>query len=136
MRLEAHGRRSSALELAFVSSSVPRPDDRSERVVYFDMRSHAEGKGPLSVHRKHALSELLTYPLLFEQGIGGYHYSKDDRVQSTTGVNLTLQNYTRSQMFQNLGTLGAWRKNTVWLNTLVWWRRPLHIKKMENYRGY
>jgi hypothetical protein len=101
MRIEAQSLRSSAMELALVSSGVQRADDRTNRVLYFDMRLHAQGLAPVTVDRRNALYDLLMFPMLHEKGIGGFFYAKDDCVRSTTGVKLSLQAYTRAMMFQN-----------------------------------
>ena len=101
MRIEAQSLRSSAMELAHVSSGVPRADDRTHRVLYFDMRLHAQGQAPVTVDRHNALYDLLMFPMLHEKGVGGFFIAKDDCVRSTTGVKLSLQAYTRAMMFQN-----------------------------------
>ena len=102
MRLEAQSLRTSGLELAFVSSGVPRPEDHANKVLYFDMRLHDQGLAPVAVHRHNALYDLLMFPLLHEKGVGGYFLGKDGNdVRSATGVKLSLQMYTRAMLFQN-----------------------------------
>jgi hypothetical protein len=113
MRIEAQSLRTSAMELAFVSSGVQGQDgDRANKVVYFDMRLHEQGLAPVSVHRHNALYDLLMFPLLHEKGVGGFFNSKGgDCVQSTAGNKMSLQYYSRAMLFQNkrlhyLGRLG------------------------------
>lgn len=104
MRIEAHSLRTSAMELAYVSSGVQgqQAEDRVNKVVYFDMRLHQQGLTPVTVDRHNALYDLLMFPLLHEKGVGGYFYGKDgSSVESTTGVKLSLQQYARAMVFQN-----------------------------------
>jgi hypothetical protein len=54
------------------------------------------------VDRHNALYDLLMFPLVHEKGVGGYFYARDGScVQSSTGVKLSLQMYTRAMLFQN-----------------------------------
>ena len=101
MRLEAHSLRSNAMELAFVSSGARCAEDRPNRVLYFDLRLHEQGRAPQTVDRHNALYDLLMFPMLHEKGIGGFFKAKGSRVESTTGAPLTLQFYTRSMLLQN-----------------------------------
>ena len=102
MRIEAKSLRSSAMELAFVSSGVRRAEDHVNKVLYFDMRKHGEGLAPVAVDRQNALYDLLMFPLVHEKGVGGYFYARDgSSVQSSTGVKLSLQMYARAMLFQN-----------------------------------
>ena len=112
MRIEAQDLRTSAMELALVSTGVMGTQDRQNRVLYFDMRRHEEGRPPTEVHRHNALYDLLMFPMLHEKGVGGFFIAKDSKVTSTTGAKLTLQAYTRAMLFHNprLHHLGAWRR--------------------------
>jgi hypothetical protein len=101
MRLEALTQRSGAMELAFVSSGARCAEDRPNRVLYFDLRLHEQGRAPQTVDRHNALYDLLMFPMLHEKGIGGFFKAKGSRVESTTGAPLTLQFYTRSMLLQN-----------------------------------
>jgi hypothetical protein len=101
MRMEAHSLRTSGMELAFVSSGVRNAEDRTSRVLYFDMRLHAQGQAPVGVDRHNAMYDLLMFPLLHEKGIGGFFKGKDAKVESSTGATLSLQAYTRAMLFQN-----------------------------------
>ena len=101
MRIEAQDLRTSAMELALVSNGVMGTQDRQNRVLYFDMRRHEEGRPPTEVHRHNALYDLLMFPMLHEKGVGGFFIAKDSKVTSTTGAKLTLQAYTRAMLFQN-----------------------------------
>jgi len=103
IRLEANSSHSGAMELAHVSSGVVGRGHAANRVLYFDLSKHERGLAPTTVSTFNALFEVLQFPLLFETGCGGYHYGKgDDAVQSTTGVRLTLNDYTRAMLYQNL----------------------------------
>jgi hypothetical protein len=101
MRIEAQARATSAMELAFVSSGVAGSEDSTNRVLYFDMRRHEQGLGPLSVSRHNALYDLLMFPLVHDEGLGGFFYPRDGScVQSTKDVRLSLQHYARAMLFQ------------------------------------
>ena len=112
LRMEAHSTHTGRMELAFVDTGVPRADEHSNKVMYFDLRKHQQGLSPTRVSQFNALFETLQFPLLFEKGIGGFFYKRqEDGVQSTTGQNLTLQMYTQAMLYQNrrlhyLGRLG------------------------------
>jgi hypothetical protein len=102
MRIEAQSLRTSAMELAFVSSGVRRAEDHANKVLYFDMRKHEQGSGARGGGPHNALYDLLMFPLVHEKGVGGYFYARDGSgVQSSTGVKLSLQMYTRAMLFQN-----------------------------------
>jgi hypothetical protein len=107
MHIEAHSLRTSALELAFVSSGVQGQGgavDRANKVVYFDMRLHEQGLTPVTVDRRNALYDLLMFPLVHEKGVGGYFYGNvqdGDYVKRSTGAKMSLQFYVRAMMFQN-----------------------------------
>ena len=127
MRIEAQSLRSSAMELAHVSSGVPRAEDRTHRVLYFDMRLHAQGQAPVTVDRHNALFDLLMFPMLHEKGVGGFFIAKDDCVCSTTGVKLSLQAYTRAMMFfperaPALPEAPGAGVRTRWCSTAATWR--------------
>jgi hypothetical protein len=111
LRMEASTLRSGTMELAFVNSGVSGPEDRPNKVLYFDIRRHEQGLPPMYVSRHNALYELLMFPLLYETGTGGFFKAKDSKVESTTGTALSLQAYARAMLFQNerlhyLGRLG------------------------------
>jgi hypothetical protein len=102
MRIEAQSLRTSSMELAFVSTGVPRQGDQQNRVLYFDTRVHAQGLSPVTVNINNALYDLLMFPLIHETGRGGFFKAKDgSSVKSRSGVKLTLQHYARSMIFQN-----------------------------------
>ena len=87
VRLEAHAEQSGAMELAFLDSGVPRPAGASNRVVYLDMKRKERGERPnVTVSTNNALYEVLQFPLLFEEGKGGYFQAKEGGVMSTTGA--------------------------------------------------
>ena len=114
LRVSARSAPTGRMELATVSSGVPGPS--SNTVVYFDLSRHARGLPPTPIPIKigNALFEQLQFPLLFEEGIGGYFTSKasdEERVRSSTGAPLTMHDYTKAMLFQNqrfryLGRLG------------------------------
>ena len=114
VRVSARSAPTGGMELATVSSGVPGPS--SNTVEYFDLRRHALGEPPtpIPISIGNALFEQLQFPLLFEEGIGGYFSSKatdEVRVCSTTGAFLTMHDYTKAMLFQNqrfryLGRLG------------------------------
>jgi hypothetical protein len=135
VRLEAHGEQSGAMELAFLDSGVPRPADASNRVMYFDMKRKERGEKPnVSVSTHNALYEVLQFPLLFEEGKGGYYLSPDreDGVVSTTGERLSLQEYTRAMFYQNprLHCLGRLAQEYA----LV--QHSRHVENILNYQRY
>ena len=57
MRIEAHSLRTSAMELAYVSSGVQgqQAGYRANKVAYFDMRLHQQGLTPVTVDCHNAL---------------------------------------------------------------------------------
>jgi hypothetical protein len=71
--LEAHSQRSSTMELAFVSSGARSAEDRSNRVLYFDMRLHEQGRAPQTVDLHNALYDN------DEKCIGGFFKAKGSR---------------------------------------------------------
>ena len=82
MRIEAKSLRSSAMELAFVSSGVRRAEDHVNKVLYFDMRKHGEGLAPVAVDRHNALYDLLMFPLVHEKGVGGYLFRQGRQLRA------------------------------------------------------
>ena len=107
MRIEAHSLRTSALELAYVSSGVQGQGgavDRANKVVYFDMRLHEQGLTLVTVDHHSALYDLLMFPLVHEKGVGSYFYGNvqdEDYVKRSTSAKISLQFYVRAMMFQN-----------------------------------
>ncbi len=79
MRIEAQARATSAMELAFVSSGVAGSEDSINRV-YFDTWRHEQELGLLSVSRHNALYDLLMFPLVHDEGVGGFFYPRDGSV--------------------------------------------------------
>ncbi len=82
MRIEAQSLRTSAMELAFVSSGVRRAEDHANKVLYFDMRKHEQGLAPVAVDRHNALYDLLMFPLVHEKGVGGYLFRQGRQLRA------------------------------------------------------
>ena len=102
VRVSARSAPTGGMELATVSSGVPGPS--SNTVVYFDLHRRTRGAPhahPIKIGN--ALFEQLQFPLLFEEGIGGYFSSKatdEVRVCSTD----------------------VWGKSGFWRSTAARWR--------------
>ena len=118
IKIDARSAPTGKLEIASLSSGVEPPPDTTF-VMYFDMRRHMDGDyaKPTTVQSNHALWELLQWPLLFEQGIGGFFndHGGGDHVVSTEGVKLTLRDYSRAMLFQNPRMGYAGRLMQEWL---------------------
>ena len=132
IRIEAHSAPTGKMEIAEVSSGVPGAE--SNVVVYFDMSRSRKGIDPKPVHvsPRNALFEVLQWPLLFPEGIGGYFFkSKIDtaRVRSTEGNELTLQDYTKCMLMQNMRMAYAGRAMQEWL-------LAMHSRQVEQQMSY
>jgi hypothetical protein len=108
IRIEAHSEKSGAMELAFLDSGVRPPGTESNKVLYFDLGREEQNLSPnVTVSRHSAMFELLQFPLLYEKGSGGYYLpdkvggQRGGGVVSTTGVALSLQDYSRAMLYQN-----------------------------------
>jgi hypothetical protein len=108
IRIEAHSEKSGVMELAFLDSGVRPPGTESNKVLYFDLGREEQNLSPnVTVSRHGAMFELLQFPLLYEKGIGGYYLpdkvdgQRGGGVVSTTGVSLSLQDYSRAMLYQN-----------------------------------
>jgi hypothetical protein len=135
VRLEAHGEQSGAMELALLDNGVERPGGEKNRMVYFDMKRKGRGESPnVSVSPHNALYEVLQFPLLFEKGKGGFYLSsnREGGVRSTTDIKLSLQEYTRSMLYQNprLHCLGRLAQEYA----LV--QHSRHVENMLNYQRF
>ena len=76
IKIDARSAPTGRLEMAALSSGV-RPPKGSNFVMIFNLGSNSRGEAatPSTVSPHNALWELLQWPLLFEQGIGGYFSS-------------------------------------------------------------
>jgi hypothetical protein len=102
LKLDARSAPTGRLEMAMVSSGVARA--KSNTVLYFDLTRHMRGEEikPITVNSHNALWEMLQWPLLFEEGVGGFFFKSDgESVESTEGVKLSLRDYSRAMLFQN-----------------------------------
>ena len=74
IRIESHSNKSWAMELAFLDSGVRPPGTESNKVLYFDLGREEQNLSPnVTVSRHSAMFELLQFPLLYENGSGGYY---------------------------------------------------------------
>ena len=104
LKIDARSAPTGRLEIASLSSGV-QPNEASSFVMYFDLGRHLRGEEakPTTVNSHNALWELLQWPLLFEEGTGGYfiYHSGGEQVLSTVGVKLSLRDYSSAMLFQN-----------------------------------
>ena len=117
--IDARSAPTGRLEMAALSSGV-RPPAGSNFVMIFNMGRNARGEAatPSTVSPHNALWELLQWPLLFEEGIGGYfsnYGAGGKQVTSTAGIKLSLRDYSRAMLFQNARMGYAGRLMQEWL---------------------
>jgi hypothetical protein len=118
IRIDAKSAPTGRMEIAEVSSGVRGTS--SNTVVYFDLSRHQKGlpATAVPVPISNALWETLQWPLLYEEGVGGFFFkAKGDpaRVRSASGHELTLQDYSKCMLMQNRRFAHAGRLMQEWL---------------------
>jgi hypothetical protein len=118
LRIEARSAPRGRMEIAEVSSGIPGTS--SNVVVYFDLgrSDRDEPTTAVPVRPSNALWETLQWPLLYEVGVGGFFFKEKgnpERVRSASGHELTLQDYTKCMLLQNMRFSYAGRVMQEWL---------------------
>ena len=96
------------LEVAMVRSNSDAETARDNRVFFCNVSSMGSSSQSVSIHNQ--MYEMLTYPLVFPEGVGGFFtkFKNGPAVMSTEGTVLTLHDYVKAMLFQreHLGVLG------------------------------